>query len=469
MSYNLPVTPYVRTITDSVRMLIYGTTTNTEGVGSEPGPLIDIPTDIISGDFTDVINGGSGTATFTVPRAFVDTGLVQYGNRVQLYLWDSVDPWFDGRILNFNPNQIQSLDYEQITVYAEGWQTQLNFAITSDAVNTGMTSQGAIITTTVNADAFLNLELNGGQLDGASGGGYVDSSNFQTPVAIPSIPIILDAIQFNGTGLSDAINQIVSQIHDEEGNIYEWWVRGQVGKLPYICIQPQPFQKPPTGSIVNSGLLTKTSPSQTPATPYFLYVWKDSDIRNFQITFSSQNLYNNIALYGGTDPLTQQTVYGYFKDSVSISLYGLRQQKVTDSSIISAAALNNYATVYLLTNGYPQPQGSFEVLQPSDSWRAGQWCQVGVNVPQQLGESGLEPQILQFRVVKVETSWTNQGDKLVQIVSVSAPRPMLDEVYFASVNTANNAASLSALQPQASMKDYFVASGLDWLGLATSS
>jgi len=119
------------------------------------------------------------------------------------------------------------------------------------------------------------------------------------------------------------------------------------------------------------------SPTQTKTTDY-LPVYKDITIYDYKIQNSSRQLINLISLYGGPDPATnnQQPMFGVFKDSTSIALYGVRIKKVTNSSLFSTDALAAYASVYILLNGYPQPQGSFYMFAAQDFARAGQYFQI---------------------------------------------------------------------------------------------
>jgi len=81
------------------------------------GLLVDIPQDVLSGSFEDLVNGGSGAGTITLPRHFVDTGLINYEYRVQFYLADSIDPWYDGHVVDFDQTQASGgKDSESITV-----------------------------------------------------------------------------------------------------------------------------------------------------------------------------------------------------------------------------------------------------------------------------------------------------------------------------------------------------------------
>lgn len=414
--------------------------------------------DMLTGTFEDIVNGGSGQATIELPRRFVDLGWIGPAYRVQFFLDDGLgDPWFDGRVSEIDQNQDMSGDYESITVHAEGWHTALNDAIL-DGVNLAPGVQpNGVDNGSMNADVFLSTLISQ----------FMDSSKF-APAFIASMPIGLDKLTFDGTGLSDAIDQIVQQVLSNTGQLFEWWVRGQVanGGKPAIVIQPQ--------SNPSQVMTNYYSPSNQLITQFLTKV-KDSDIYSYQIQNSSRDLFNMIALYGGTDPNTGLQVYGAFKDSTSISLYGLRQKKVTNTSLVSTQSLSNYATAYLLLNAYPQPQGSFKLFRATDFARAGQWFQIYeggltqtngnplwiVGANQQLGEH--PPNLKQMRSVRVVTS-IQKADRIEQEVFVTAPRPYIDNDYYAALGAATTkAAGSSAITSISVLRKLFVQNGGEYV------
>jgi hypothetical protein len=415
------------------------------------GDLIAIPQDLISGWFEDAVNGGNTQGYLRLERKFEDTSWIGYEARVKFYLPDSIDPWWDGRIVDFDQQQIEDHDAEYIDLNVEGWKTRLAYAVTSDSLNPGIQPNGQN-NGTMNADAWLRGEI----------GLYLDTSTFgalDVGSFLPanSIPIILDKIQYDGTGLDEAINTVVAQLQDNTGNIFEWWVRGTSSGKPGLVVQPQ--QNP---AKVSTG---RVSPSVAPQSVDYVYEFKDATTTAYNIQNTGRNIYNMIALYGGTDPTTGQQVYGPFKDSTSISLYGVRQKKVTNNNIVSQQSLANYAAAYVLQNGYPQPMGTFKKVIPSDKARAGQWFQIAI--PSYIGNNQV---VQQVRCTKVRCDFGRSvPESIIQTVSVSAPRPYIDEGYYAAINQAKNIVALQAANPIAQPANYFVISGFNWIrtGLLT--
>lgn len=409
--------------------------------------------DMLTGTFEDIVNGGSGQATIELPRRFVDLGWIGPAYRVQFFLDDGLgDPWFDGRVSEIDQNQDMSGDYESITVHAEGWHTALNDAIVSEVLSPGVQPNG-VNNGPMNADTYLTHLI----------ATYMNSSIFASAF-VASIPIGLDQITFDGTGLSDCIDQIVQQVLSNTGQLFEWWVRGQVanGGKPAIVIQPQSNPSQVTTNYY--------SPSNQLITQFLTKV-KDSDIYSYQIQNSSRDLSNMIALYGGTDPNTGLQVYGVFKDSTSISLYGLRQKKVTNTALVSSASLGFYATAFLLLNAYPQPQGSFKLFRATDFARAGQWFQIYegglmsvngntewiVGSNQLLGEH--PPNLKQMRAIRVVTS-VQKADRIEQEVSVTAPRPFIDQDYYAALDSsATKQASQTSVTTTTNLQTLYIQIG----------
>jgi hypothetical protein len=426
------------------------------------GNLTAMPQDVLQGSFEDLVNAGSGQGTFTVPRLFVDVGWVGLGYRVQFFLDDGLgDPWYDGRVQEIDQNDVSGAtqDYENVEVHCEGWSTHLDDSIVSEVLSPGVQANG-VDNGTMRADQYLIHLITT----------YMNSTDF-APAFVTNIPIDLDQITFDGTGLSQCIDTIIKQLLDNTGQTFEWWVRGQVTPTegrPGIVIQPNS----------NPALVTTNyySPARLLVTQY-LTEFMHATIYEYKIQTSSRDLYNMIALYGGNDPSTGLQTYGPFKDSTSIALYGLRQQKVTNSSLISTDSLSNYATAYLLINGYPQPQGSFKKFRPSDYARGGQWFQmyepglVGTDGEQwiintsnqQLGDH--PPNLKQVRAVRVVTEIQNQ-DRIEQTVYTTAPRPYIDQAYYGAINSsANLQAGKSSLVGQAKLATYYVVGGGDYTGI----
>jgi len=369
------------------------------------------------------------------------------------------DPWYDGRVQEIDQNDTSGAtqDYETVEVHCEGWHTHLDDAIVSEVLSPGVQPNG-VNNGTMAADTYITHLI----------AAYMDSAAF-APAFVTSIPVNLDKLTFDGTGLGTCIDNIIKQIQDNTGQTYEWWVRGQLANLgkPGLVIQPN----------ANPAVVTTNyySPSKQIVTQY-LTEFMHSTIYGYKIQTSARDLYNMIALYGGNDPLTGLQVYGAFKDSTSIALYGLRQKKVTNSTLLSTTTLSNYATVYLLLNGYPQPQGSFKKFRATDFARGGQWFQVYepglvstdgqlwiVGANQRLGNK--PPSLKQVRAVRVVTSIQGQ-DRIEQEVYTTAPRPYIDQAYYGAINeSANTQAGKSSLTGQTRLDLFFLVGGGDYTGI----
>jgi len=478
------------------------------------GHIVDLPQDIQSFSFEDVVNGGSGAGSFFVKRQYVDQGWLDYQYRVQLYLNGSTYPWYDGRIVEFDPQQFTTNDEEGITVVCEGWSTQLAYAIvsevytpttvgTTDATQTvpfipaGATSVAGGV---LDADVYLNHILST----------YVDNASFRASVC-PSLPIILDALSFDGTNLDSVIDQIVKQVLADSTYLYEWWVRGSNdGGLPGIVIQPQ--QLPPTTGTSASYFAPPSTvgPLRGSKQTNLIVEFKNSTIYEDMSQNVSRGLYNMIALYGGV--VNNVQIYGSFKDSVSMACYGTRQQKVTNSNLMSSQTLATYAAAYLLQNGYPQPQGSFKKVYIDDFARAGQWFQIleggvgqgasaydgrmytsayigvpqaegssvttGANAPSELSGGGtftrpaygFVPDDQMFttaaasskpcRAIRVLVTMQEQTHRIEQQVFTTAPRPFIDHIFYGAINyTLNSLASAAGAQNPAQLLSYFITDG----------
>lgn len=478
------------------------------------GNIIQIPQDAVSWSFTDVVNGGSAEGTVKFPRRFVDQGWINYNYRVQLYLDDSIDPWYDGYVVDFDPEQqTAQTEGEYITVYTEGWQTWLGNAIV-DEVLTPSVGAG-----TMNADTYVNHLIST----------YMDHNTFTSAYTV-AMPIALDQLTFDGEPLNTCIDDIINQVQDNTGRTFEWWVRGVLNGKPGLVIQNN--QNP--NNVTSPSYYT---PAHTKATNFMLE-FKDSTIYEYKIQNSSKDLYNMIALFGGQ--LQNVQVWGAFKDSTSISLYGLRQKKVTNSNLLSPQSLTNYATAYLLLNGYPQPQGSFKKWVASDFARAGQWYEIaepglhentyayivqgfqstttsalsagatsiplasttGLSVGQPLAvgsnppiaviaisgvtvtlargltnavvsgaqanspsiSSTHSPNLRQCRSIKVITSIQEGMDRIEQEVYTTAPRPFIDHAYYSAINTTTaRAAAQAQTQAQTNLINTFIQQGGDYV------
>jgi hypothetical protein len=148
----------------------------------------------------------------------------------------------------------------------------------------------------------------------------------------------------------------------------------------------------------------------------------------------------------------------------------LREAKVTNSALLTSLSLTNYATVYLLLNGYPQPQGSYKKFLPTDACRSGVFAQIFL--PGSFGneveyeELAVEQQIQQVRIVKVTLSIPDT-ERMVQEVYTTAPRPYIDQAYYGAVKsslaaqqTGNKASSTTALT------NYYMQTPMEWVGVS---
>lgn len=435
-------------------------------VFDKSGSLIHVVTDALDFNFTDVVNGGSAAGSFTVKKRYADINGYNYDYRVQLYFEDSVDPWYDGYISEFDPTQ-QEGDSEFITIYTEGWQTYLGRTIVSEVLSPGLQPNG-VNNGTYYADAYLTHLITR----------YMDATTF-APAIVSSIPVFLNALNFTGQELNKCIDDVVKQVTDSTGHVFEWWVRGVFNGKPTLVIQPQ-------ANPSSAGNYYVTPTLQAPK-QYIMEIEGETSY-NHHIQNSASGIYNLIALYGGTDPVTGNVVWSPYKDSTSISLYGVRQKRVTNSVLLSQTSLNNYAAVYLLTNAYPQPKGTFAKFSASDFVRAGAWFNIitrGVmgnldGNPQTgltLGELLFQPPsgtttnnlgysltatYSQVRCVQVDTAMS--GDRITQSVSVTAPRPYADHAaYNASLALKSATQADVNRNTTAQVKSYYLRSGLDWI------
>jgi len=532
------------------------------------GQLVVLPQDVQSFSFEDVVNGGSGQGTFFCKRAFVDQGWLDYDYRVQLYIAESIYPWYDGRIVEFDPQQFASNDEEGITVQCEGWHTKLANSIVSEVLTPSAVGTPSSPATYQNATIVYGGELSADQYLIHLLSTYVDDTSFSY-APIPAITQYLDGFTFDGQDLDTCIDDIVKQVLDQTGQIYEWWVRGPainvstagiIGPgLPELVIQPQ--QLPPTGTITPASTPTGapttlnalTLPLQktqfaggstnlngvAPVPPYvnntagindgqkdmdFIYEFKDSTIYEYQIQNNSRGLFNMIALYGGL--LNNVQTYGAFYLANSVSYYGVRQEKVTNTNLLSATTLADYATAYLALHGYPQPQGSFKKYALDDHARAGQWFSIFlpgvqkaeipengnsndgtmyVSAPQgavydvpvgQIAGStasvvvqttvppitkitpttptelfkGVLPLNFTCRAVRVLVSMQEGTNRIEQQVFLTAPRPFLDHAFYGAINfSLTQAAGAAGKQNPAQLSYYYIDGGGEILGPGASA
>lgn len=449
-----------------VKPLLYGLAPTTDGVKWQiivtdtNGKVVALPQDVLNFSFEDDVNGGSASGSIEVPRRFVDIGWIGVNFRVQFYLDDGIgDPWYDGYVTELDQTVYSgNTDRETVTVITEGWQTALGWTAVFGDINAGVQQNGVD-----NGIAYCDAVLNNYLIPI-----YLNTAIFG-PSHISSIPIGVDSVSWDGTALNTVIDNLIKNVQSNTGYLYEWWVRGRKKGLPSLVIQPQG----------NPSQVTASYQSPTQVIPAFYFTeFMNSTMYEYQIQNVYKDIVNMVELYGGTDPTTSVQCTGAFQDSTSISLYGLRQKKETNNALISQTQLSNYATVYLLLNGYPQPQASFKKLRASDWARAGQWFQVfepGVQPNDTeyfitASNYGVTPyhtqNCKQVRAIKVVCTLQDL-DRIEQQVYTTAPRTFIDNNYYGALKAANTqqASNLSSQRAsQAKLSNFYIVGGGDWTG-----
>jgi hypothetical protein len=375
----------------------------------------------------------------------------QYNYRVQFYLEDSLHPWYDGRINGWTPQIPDSnTDDSYITVYAEGWQNALDDGIVTETLSPGLQANGTM-NPQETADAYLAHLLNT----------YQNDKTFRKPYIFCG-GVNLFQMQFQGQGLGKCVNDVVTQVVSSTGHTFEWWVRGLkgVGTGPEnslgVVVQANADPK-----ILSQGVLKtmRIAPTTYEIPRYFVYEVQGLTIYNYQTQNTITNLYNMIALYGGRDPTSQLQVYGAFEDAISISLYGVRQQRVTNDTLLNKQTLLNYATAYLLLNGYPQPQTQYYKYKPTDAMRAGVW--VSVLEP---GEGTIIAQTLhQMRAIQVECQLQEDQEKMDQLVTAAAPHPFIDHAYYGAIQQSKNTIPVVISRGGTINPETYMVGGGDWV------
>lgn len=386
----------------------------------------------------------------------------QYNYRVQFYLEDSwpqyvdVDgmlkkitngqPWYDGRINGWTPEiPDTSTDDAYITIYTEGYQNALDDGIVTETLNPGLQPNG-VNNGTITADQYLRHLTDMYQNNRLFGKAYISSVN-----------VDLYQLQFQGEGLANCINDVITQVISSTGHTWEWWVRGLftvgIGKSLYVVVQPNADPK------ITQNPYMRIAPTPNPIFRYFVYEVRGQTIYDYQVQNTIINLYNMIALYGGRDPNTQLQVYGAFEDSISIALYGLRQQRVTNDNLLTSQTLNNYAIAYLLLNAYPQPQTTYYKYTPTDQMRAGVWVQV-----LEMGDGTVIGQTLhQMRSIQVECQLQEDQEKMDQIVTAAAPVPFIDHAYYGALQKSRNTIPVVIDRGGTVNPNTYIVGGGDWV------
>lgn len=389
--------------------------------------------------------GGLSTGVAVYQQAF------QYNYRVQFFLEDSINPWYDGRINGWTPDiPDSSTDDAYVTVYTEGWQNALNDGIVTETISPGIQSNG-VNNGVLTAHAYLLHLL----------GTYQNNAIFKHAI-VDKVAFDLFPMQFQGEGLGSCVNDVVTQVVNQSGHTFEWWVRGlwTVGMGPEhsVGIVIQPNSDPM--NLLNGRIQSMyIAPTANPIKRYFVYEVRGQTIYNYQVQNTIINLYNMIALYGGRDPTSQLQVYGAFEDAVSIALYGVRQQRVTNDVLLNSQTLLNYATAYLLLNGYPQPQTTYYKYRPTDAMRAGVWVQVleqgdGTTIGQTLH---------QMRAIQVECQLQEDQEKMDQIVTAAAPHPFIDKAYYGAIQQSKSTIPVVIDRGGTINPVTYLVSGADWV------
>lgn len=389
--------------------------------------------------------GGQSVGIATYQQAF------QYNYRVQFFLEDSINPWYDGRINGWTPDvPDMSTDDAYVTVYTEGWQNALNDGIVTETINPGIQPNG-VNNGTITAHAYLLHLL----------GTYQNTAIFKHAI-IDKVVFDLFQLQFQGEGLGQCVNDVVTQVVNQTGHTFEWWVRGlwNVGQGPEnsVGVVVQPNCDPM--NLLNGNVQTmRIAPYSGTIKRYFVYEVRGQTIFNYQVQNTIINLYNMIALYGGRDPTSQLQVYGPFEDAVSIALYGVRQQRVTNDVLLNKQTLLNYATAYLLLNGYPQPQTTYYKYRPTDAMRAGVWVQV---LEQGDGQT-IGQTLHQMRAITVECSLQEDQEKMDQIVTAAAPHPFIDKAYYGAIQQSKSTIPVVIDRGGTINPVTYLVSGGDWV------
>jgi hypothetical protein len=343
------------------------------------GILQDIPTDIVSGSFDTVVNGGSGQGQMQLPRRFGAAGAIGIDYRVQVYLNDNrTVPWFDGRVTELNRKVTSTRGL--MTVFVEGFHTELNHAVVDFTINPGVQSSG----------------VDNGQIDYAAAISYLLNA-YEPPgytnVVPASAGVNVPAFQADNQGLSDALDAITKCVLDGDGSNWEWYCDGTAALGKVVTVQ---------------------SVNTFAASPINLD--SEVDCANYEIDAEYANMQNLVYGQGGSDPVTGDQIFGSFSDSTSIALYGVRQGYFTQEFCLSQAQLNEYATSYLAQNGYPTYTGTIVLRNPTANVRAGKWISV-------LEEGG---NIRTMRCSKVTIDWS-AGNYIQQTIEPTSPLVRIDK------------------------------------------
>jgi hypothetical protein len=395
-------------------VLIYDTT----------GKLVDIPQDDIeSYEVEDVINGGSSQGTFNFRRLFNDIGALGFRYLFQVFLWPQgsqrpADPYWSGHFVDFDQNELNTTG--QIVAKCEG-----DFALLNDALVNVQIAPNEGGNPSLDAATFLTGLLKN----------YQPNAYFGT-ASIPSTMFNLEPTLFQDEHLADAIDTVCKIGRDDtSGLLYTWFVRtkGDLTRKVEIVIDQNP-------NVVS--------------TVKFIHLFKDASFANYTVQTKYRDVFNVLAVYGGQDSNGQQ-VYGVYQDTASIAALGCAiEAKLSNSSIISAAAAQTYATLQLDLSSSPTAQGNFDLLQPNQEIRAGTWVQIWETPETQEYEATIK----QVRIAMVKLG--KKSARIYQTCSLQAPTPYLDDaIYRLGVNIAVNETIQNSQNPGNAQSLYIRAGG----------
>jgi hypothetical protein len=228
--------------------------------------------------------------------------------------------------------------------------------------------------------------------------------------------------QWDHTKLGSVIDTVCKTVRDTlTGALYIWRVvtDASMNRSVVISLDQNPNQI--------SGVL-------------FKHLFVNADIANYQIQTTYRNIYNVVAVYGGTDPVTGMQVFGVYSDPVSISDFGRTiETSITVNGLMSVAAAQAYAEIYLDLNAYPVATGGFDLLQPDPTILEGTWMQIW-EAP---GDGVNAPSIKQVRCGQVVYALQNNGTQIKQSISPNSPAPYLDDAIYKMGMNVKNAGSIA--------------------------
>jgi hypothetical protein len=359
--------------------------------------LQDIPPDVLSVSFETVVNGGSGQGTIKLPRLFNDIGAIDEGYRVQFYLPDDLStPWYDGRVTEIDRKILVTRGEVQVSV--EGYATSFEDAEATFSVNPGIQPNG----------------VDNGQMDYGTLMTWLIQHYAPAGFDYDAIGVVgvnVDTLNVNHQGLSTTLDTVTKCILDGNGAHWEWYCDGHADLSKRVTVQSvEVFAKNP------------------------LQFDQLSDLAEYDLRANFRTIKNMLVLYGGTDPSTQELVWGPYTDVASIAKYGVRQAEQNVNELVSTDQLNQYASSWLAQNSSPTYTGSFLIQIATSKARAGKWAII------------FEPPgtLRTVRLGKVRIEY-DKGTYIKQTCEPNAPIPRIDKALFvARHETAAQSAARSA-------------------------